>query len=767
MRSSMGLLNKMVAAALVVLIALVAGCRQPGGGVVGGGSVGGGVGGPREAGAFRRQMATGRQLQIGGQNEEALRLFTAAHQMALQHAMYPQLCEAKIDIGEIVYDRGNYDSALTWFQQAEKIAETHGLVAAECRAQYYIGKYNETKGNFKQASYYYDKVLAMARSQDDTSLLVPALISRGKNYINEGKLNLALQNYLEAFQLSEQLHDSLLYAQTSSHLGSLYSLLNEYDKALQYDLKAFSSRDNLNNPEGIAKSYNNIGILFHKLGRTDSAFDYFFRALDLCKSTHYKKGLVKALNNIGNLYSEQGDDEKAFRYIDTAFQISQKSGFGFGIASSALNLANLHRKKGQLSRALSYYRLSLARLSGTDYDEMLQNIYQGLYECYATRGEYRTALGYHVLLLETQRRLLNVEKARQLSVLNISFDLERKEKDNQVLRADNELKESLIKRKTTFIWLVVIALSFTLVLCLYIYHRLYANKKANRQLEKLNHTVTEQNGALARLNEQLELANREKDKLFSIISHELRNPLYWFQNLSEVLSKKFREMPPEKVQKSLSALDESAKNAFHLMDNLLQWSRSKLKRVHPRKAEHELRPLVADTVEMYLTILRYKEVEFCNDIPDGVRIYADADLFGCVIRNLVSNAIKYTPAAGTIRVGCSITEDIVTVVVRDSGMGIRHTDIGSIFSEKIVSAAGLMQEKGSGIGLKLCKEFVELNGGIIRAESMPGGGTSFYFTVIAAVAVDEVRAAMDGAAASGAEQSKHVVDTADGLVLSE
>src|SRR5262249_30224261 len=156
---------------------------------------------------------------------------------------------------------------------------------------------------------------------------------------------------------------------------------------------------------------------------------------------------------------------------------------------------------------------------------------------------------YHVALLETQRRLLDVEKARQLSVLTISFDLERKEKDNQVLRADNELKESLIKRKTTFIWLVVIALGFTLVLCLYIYNRLYAKKKVNY--------------ALARLNDQLETANREKDKLFSIISHELRNPLYWFQNLAEVLSKQFREMPHEKVQKSLSALDESAKNAFH------------------------------------------------------------------------------------------------------------------------------------------------------------------------------------------------------------
>ena len=678
---------------------------------------------------YRRQLALGRQAQVAGRSEEALKQFGLAEQLANHYSMYAAMCEVRMEIGEVIYDHGNYDSALVYFRDAERIAGEHGLSDSKAYALYYVGKYLETKGNFKDASGYYEKALAIGREVRDDRLLVLILTSRGKNYISEGKMSLALQYYLEAFQLSEKLHDDLLYAQASSHLGSFYSLLSQYDKALEYDQKAFNRRDDLNNPEGIAKSCNNIGILFRKLGRSDSALAYFQQALDLCRQTRYKKGLVKALTNIGILYSDQNEDEKAFRFLDSAFVISTQAGFGFGIASSSLYLANLYKKKGQLAKALSYYRLSLSRLSSTDYDEMLQNIYQGLYECYRSMGDYKTALQYHVLLLDTQKRLLNVESARQLSVLNIGFDLERKEKDNEVLRADNALKESLIKRKTIFIWLIVIALGFSLVVCVSVYNRLYVKKAANRKLEVLNMTVTDQNTKLALLNEKLELANREKDKFFSIIAHELRNPLYWFQNLSEVLSKKFREMPADKVQKSLSALDESAKNAFHLMDNLLQWSRSKLNRIHPKMGEHSLGMLVSDTAEMYQTILQYKEIGFINDVPQGCMIYADSDLLCCVIRNLLSNAIKYTPVGGSIGIFCRGVDGAVEVEVRDSGAGIVHTDTENVFSDAIVSRDGLLQEKGSGIGLKLCREFVQLNGGRIWAHSWPEVGSSFFFTV--------------------------------------
>lgn len=663
----------------------------------------------------RSWMILGKIAHIKGESEKAIDFFTKAHQLASQQSLFKKRCEAKIEIGEIIYDKGDYDSALTYFRDAEKIADQYNLASVKSYSIFYIGKYNETKGNFERAKDCYDSAISICRKNKDYRQLAVILPSRGKNYLSEDKLNMALQCYMEAFQICEHLNDQLLCAETSSHLGGLYLQMDQYAKALEYDKKALTYRNNMNNPDGIAKSYNNIGRAYIELKQNDSAFYYFNQSLVFCEKINYKKGTVKALTNIGKMYGGQNKYGKAMDLLIRAFTISNQAGYNIGIAESSLALANMYKKSAQTSKAIEYYQLSLARVKATNYDDIKEGIYSGLFECYTVTGDYKSALQNHILLLDIEKKLLNVENKRQLALLNISFDIERKDKDNQMLRTDNEVKELLIKRKNALMWLIVVVLSFTIVLCLTIYNRLYVKKRANSKL--------------ALLNKELEKANREKDKLFAIISHELRNPLYWFQNLAEVLSKKYKTMPAEKVQKSLSALDESAKNAFHLMDNLLQWSRSKLNRIHPKKSAHTLFDLVSDTADMYQTILRHKELEFYNDIPGDIIIYADADLFSCVIRNLISNAIKYTPNQGIIRIECSNTGTLITIVVSDSGTGIPDAGIYKVFDDQLVSMPGLLEEKGSGLGLKLCKDFVELNGGSIWVKSVANAGTRIFFTV--------------------------------------
>jgi signal transduction histidine kinase len=653
----------------------------------------------------RTWLLLGEQQHIKGENDQAIVSFAKAQTLAMQDSLFPIWGEATIRLGEIIYDHGKYDSALTYFKQAEALADRHQLDSLKSYALFYIGKYNETKGHFDLAKGYYDQAIVLCRKVRYDRLLAMILPSRGKNYLSEGKLNLALQCYMEAFGLSEHLNDQLLYAETASHLGGLYLQMEQYDKALAYDRKALAYRSSMDNPDGIAKSYNNIGKAFLELKQPDSAFYYFNQSLSFCERIGYQKGTVKALTNIGKIYSDAHQREKAMGLLTKAFYISNEAGYDIGIAESSLAMAGMCKEEGQTGKAIDYYQLSLSKVSETGYDEILEGIYSGLYACYSLVGDYKSALQYHVSLLDVEKKLLNVENKRQLALLNLSFDVERRDKDNQMLRTDNELKELQIKRKNALMWLIVVALSCMIVLCVTIYIK---------------------NGKLAALNQELEKVNREKDKLFTIISHELRNPLYWFQNLAEVLSKKFKEMPADKVQKSLSALDESAKNAFHLMDNLLQWSRSKLNRIHPKMAIHNLYGLVSGTADMYLTILRHRELAFHNDIPEGIMVYADADLLACIIRNLISNAIKYTPSQGVIRIECTGSEGLITVKVSDSGMGMTDSDI---FGDHIISVPGLSEEKGSGLGLKLCKEFVELNGGSIWAKSSAQTGAQIYFTV--------------------------------------
>jgi signal transduction histidine kinase len=679
---------------------------------------------------IRAWLILGKVYTIKGYGDKALSLYEKTEMYARQNAALNELCEVTLRIGEIKYKHGDYKESLHYFRYADSIALKHNLKEIRCNALYYIGKYNQATGNFQQSNLLYHQALTLAQRLHNKKLLTLILPSLGKYYISDGKLYLALQCYLEVLKISEELNDHLLNAEICNHLGGMYLQMNQYEKALAYHKKALAYRNEMNNPEGLAKSYNNIGKSYFELKKTDTAMIYFKRSLVLCEMVDYKKGLIKAEINIGHVYILQHKTELAKEFLLPAFNLSDKIGYDAGIAEASLALGDLYKNKQQNDTAIYYYVLCLNKLSKTNYDELLRNTYQGLFACYNRKNDYKNALYYHMALLETEKKLLNLENNRQLAMLNISFDTERKEKDYRGLLKDNELKASLLKSKNTVIWLTIVVLGFTILLCLYMYNRFYIKKKANKLLEELNYTITKQNIEFEKLNKELDLVNKEKDKLFSIISHELRNPLYWLQNLAEVLSRKYHSMSPDKIRKTLSSLDESAKNVYHLMDNLLYWSRSKLNRIHPRKSNHNLYDLIHETTQMYSTFLQQKEILLENNIPKNIEIYADADLFNCVIRNLISNAIKYTPNEGFIRFDYNLADGFATVTIIDSGKGISTDDLQHIFSfDNSLSMPGLMQEKGSGLGLKLCKDFVEINDGTIWADCNLTEGTRFFFTV--------------------------------------
>lgn len=673
----------------------------------------------------------GQVKNIQGDTKSALELNLKAFNLAVKEKLTHEICVTTIEIGKIYYNWGQYDTSRTYFEKAIMIANRNNEKQLESHALTYLGKYYRVTGNFKKAMYYFQQALEIAKEINDYKQIAFTLDTEGKYYIGEGNLTSALQCYQEAYTASERVNDNLLVAEVCNHLGGLYLLTDQFEKSLEFHRKALSYRGNMNNQEGMAKSDNNIGKAYLELNKPDSARIYLKMSRKLCEQTGYKKGLVKALTNLGQAYCLQDSLFKSEEALSEAYEISKKARYNLGIAMSAQELGDLYKIRKLYVKALQFYEISLHNLENLDFDEFLRTNYQGLYDCYNEMGDYKKALHFHELLLETEKKLLNVENHRQLAILQISFNSERKEKDNQVLRKDNELKAMTIKRKSTFIWLIITLLFSSIILILYIYNRFYSKIKANQRLKELNSKIINQNIALEKLNKELNHANNEKDKLFSIIAHELRNPLYWFQNLAEVLSKNYQNMKPEKIQKSLLALDESAKNAFHLMDNLLFWSRSRLNRITPKKSIYSLISVVREGLKMYETIIQYKEINLTISIPGAIEVYVDSDLLSCVIRNLISNAIKYTPVGGKIDIDCNYDDEFVTVRVSDTGTGIAVKNLSSIFKNNSqFSNPGLMQEKGSGLGLKLCKEFAELNGGKIWVTNNIEKGTQFMFTII-------------------------------------
>jgi len=242
--------------------------------------------------------------------------------------------------------------------------------------------------------------------------------------------------------------------------------------------------------------------------------------------------------------------------------------------------------------------------------------------------------------------------------------------------------------------------------------------------------ITLQNPEIENLKIELEKTKNENEILFSFLANDLMKPIYKVQKNTEMLAKKHESMNHDTVQRLLVELNEIATSATQKVDNLLNWTRSKLNQITPIKEDHSLISLVAETIKIYETILDKKGISLQVKIQEMAQIFADAELFNSVLRNLISNAIKDTPSGGTIVIGCDEHELEYVMKVSDSGKGINGCSIRKIFNvNENLSHSGSIQEKGLALDLKICTEFVELNGGKIWVTSEPDQGTTFSFTV--------------------------------------
>jgi PAS domain S-box-containing protein len=231
--------------------------------------------------------------------------------------------------------------------------------------------------------------------------------------------------------------------------------------------------------------------------------------------------------------------------------------------------------------------------------------------------------------------------------------------------------------------------------------------------------------------EDLKALNNNKDKFFSIIAHDLRSPFTSFLGFTEILDDEFDSLPTDELQTIISSMRKSALNLYQLLENLLEWSllHREVTKFEPKRVL--LLPLITSCIELNTNLAKQKEIEIRVDIPETLKIVADIHMLQTIIRNLISNALKFTHRGGYIEISAHHTEEHFTLLaVKDSGIGITSDNLGKIFRiDANNKAKGTEGELSTGLGLILCKEFVELHGGKIWVESEAGNGSTFYFTL--------------------------------------
>lgn len=225
--------------------------------------------------------------------------------------------------------------------------------------------------------------------------------------------------------------------------------------------------------------------------------------------------------------------------------------------------------------------------------------------------------------------------------------------------------------------------------------------------------------------------NKTKDKFFSIISHDLKNPFNQIIGFSELLVKTIEKQDIEKSTRFANFILESSKSAYKLLENLLEWSRSQTGKIEYNPEKIYPRGIIVETFGLLENIAKEKKIELFNEIPDNLTVHADLNMITTVIRNLVSNAIKFSNLNGKIKIyHTAIENNYIEITVEDNGIGIKAEVIDKLFKiDTNLTTVGTNQEKGTGLGLILCKEFVEKNKGEIYVESQENQGSKFKFTL--------------------------------------
>jgi two-component system, sensor histidine kinase and response regulator len=230
--------------------------------------------------------------------------------------------------------------------------------------------------------------------------------------------------------------------------------------------------------------------------------------------------------------------------------------------------------------------------------------------------------------------------------------------------------------------------------------------------------------------QELKELNATKDKFFSIVAHDLRNPVQSVLLLSEMLNSKYDRFGDQKRKDYIRRISRASEQLSIFLESLLHWSKSQRQAIRLNPRPITLEKTVAECFQLLEDIAEKKDIAMESLLTDGTMAYGDEEMIKTVIRNLLSNALKFTPPGGKITVGADENEDTVGLWVRDTGVGIQESDKERLFRLDVqFTTPGTAKEKGSGLGLLLCKELVEKNNGSISVTSRPGGGSRFTVTL--------------------------------------
>ncbi len=557
--------------------------------------------------------------------------------------------------------------------------------------------------NTNKSIEYYQRSKELAEKLGNKRIVAVSNYSLGIGYSATGNFDKAIEHLLLAARYFEENNFSRNISITYTDIANLFAKFQKYEKAYEYFAKAENYLLILKDTFEMGYLYTGISSLFYLQGKFDSAITYNRKIMTLTAPLEDKSFMQTAYSNIGLLYKKKKEYEKALKYTDTAFHLAE---------SNEILLSTLYNNYGciytemhkfpQAEKALRQ-SLDLSRLTNSVNTE-LEN-YKNLAELFELKGDYKNQNEYLKKYFNLKDSLFSAENKIQFNQLESDYQLENK--DKLIFKSNLETTKQKNARN---VFLLISLFTLGLLSLLFFYYK---------KLKFKNKIVEQQKHELITL-------NQVKDRLFSIISHDLRNPLITLKSYL-MLSDNESISQDKKIlfkNQTMSAVSQTS----DLLDNLLTWANLQIKNSSPNIVPISIQECVSDVDSILEYQAKQKNITIIQKI-DPINIPADMDILSIALRNLITNAIKYSFKDSNIIIESIQHKDYIHLIVEDHGQGISSEKLSFIQRGENDSTTGTSGEKGTGLGLYLVKEMLKKINAQLLIESELNQGSKFIIQI--------------------------------------
>ncbi|GAB3937810.1 hypothetical protein GCM10028827_42970 [Mucilaginibacter myungsuensis] len=589
------------------------------------------------------------------------------------------------------------DSAQLMADKAMDHARLNNYKAGEAMMLHQFGLINDNQGKYGHARKNYQDALAIYRSLKDDKGIVTETNRLGVVELRSGNYDKAIEFHLNALQLSEKAAYARGLAESNIGLAEDHIWQRSYPMALKY----LRTADSVNKTLPFSSLYFNIansyGMIYREMSRLNEAKASVELGLKQAVRPKFNGSYITLTNTLASIHVKEGDIKKAITLQKEALAISRDIKNYLRQMESLINLAVSYLQVDN-KESLKYLHQARTLAATRQSNKLTVNALEKMSALYEKLGDDKTALDLKKEQYAIADSLFYREMSDQVAAVKSTSELNKSRMQVEAMNERQKLERKIIIGGALVALLIIGGIGF-------FYY----------QLRKLNRGLAD--------------TNKTKDRLLSVLAHDLRAPFISMIGLLQVIDD--ADLTPADRKKMLGQLEKTSKASLETLDGLLKWGQMQIKGIKIAPIRFEIGPVIARTFDLLAESAEQKQILLKDLVDPGLAVYCDVDHFEFMMRNLVSNAIKFTPVGGRVWIIGVANKDQLqaTITVKDNGVGMSELKQSHIFSLDNESTQGTTNEKGTGMGLLMCKEYAEANHGKIGVVSAPGSGSDFYITL--------------------------------------